>query len=193
MSFEKVDGNETNRTETDSDIDQFNYLAEQLINSGFERSDSEFGGSQIEPTENPISSIAEKSEPENEAGPSTESSGLGPSTGPVSIQEAFLQRKQKFIQNSKKRQEKVKGNNIVKKQFIIIKFYLEAFYKPHEEFTQATNQHPQAVKLEKPKTSQSKSRIPRFSPERAAKKTDSEKEAKERTKRIYQRSHEYKG
>ena len=111
--MKKVDGNETNRTETDSDIDQFNYLAEQLINSGFERSDSEFGGSEIEPTENPISSIAEKSEPENEVGPSTESSGLGPSTGPVSIQEAFLQRKQKFIQNSKKRQEKVKGNNIV--------------------------------------------------------------------------------
>lgn len=71
-------------------------------------------------------------------------------------------------------------------------YYLEAFYKPHEEFAQATTQHPQAVKLEKPKTSQSKSRIPRFSPERAAKKTDSEKEAKERTKRIYQRSHEYK-
>ena len=127
MSFEKVDGNETNRTETDSDIDQFNYLAEQLINSGFDRSDSEFGGSQIEPTENPISSIAEKSEPENEAGPSTESSGLGPSTGPVSIQEAFLQRKQKFIQNSKKRQEKVKGNNIVKKTIYYHKILFRSF------------------------------------------------------------------
>ena len=79
------------------------------------------------------------------------------------------------------------------KIWISLKSYLEAFYKPHEEFTQATKQHPHAVKLEKPKTSQSKSRIPRFSPERVVKKTDSEKEAKERTKRIYQRSHEYKG
>ena len=93
----------------------------------------------------------------------------------------------------RKDKKKLKVIISLKKQFIIIKFYLEAFYKPHEEFTQATNQRPQAVKLEKPKTSQSKSRIPRFSPERAAKKTDSEKEAKERTKRIYQRSHEYKG
>ena len=71
----------------------------------------------------------QKSEPENdiEAGPSTESSGLGPSTGPVSIQEAFLQRKQKFIQNSKKRQEKVKGNNIVKKTIHYHKILFRSF------------------------------------------------------------------
>ena len=34
-----------------------------------------------------------------------------PSSGPISIQEAFLRRKQKFIENSKKRQEKVKGRS----------------------------------------------------------------------------------
>ena len=55
--------------------------------------------------------LAEKSEPEDDTEPSSSAvpSGPGPSTGPISIQEAFLQRKQKFIQNSKKRQEKVKG------------------------------------------------------------------------------------
>ena len=105
---------------------------------------------------------------------------------------SFEENKNLFkTQRKDKKRSKVMA--FLRKQFIIMSYYLEAFYKPHEEFAQATTQHPQAVKLEKPKTSQSKSRIPRFSPERAAKKTDSEKEAKERTKRIYQRSHEYKG
>merc|ERR1739838_165227 len=73
-------------------------------------------------------------------------------------------RKQKFIENSKKRQDKVK----------------EAYYVPHKP-------EPVAVKMEKPK---SPTRIPRLSSKTTTKISD--REARNRTKRIYERSDEFK-
>ena len=115
--------------------------------------------------------------PEPSSGTKVLSMQLGDAT---SIQDAFKLRKQKFIENSAKRQEKVKGMSFC--LFLIYEHFIAAFYEPPKQ--------PEFVKVTT-KTAKSPTRIPRLSSSKTTKISD--KEARNRTRRIYERSDEYKG
>ena len=107
-------GGENTLERVEGESDEFKQIETENLteeSAAFEALEHEVSGIENEIQPSNLSNIEEVTEESSkDVTPSVPQPRTGPKE-PMSIQEAFMMRKQKFIENSKKRQEKVKGKS----------------------------------------------------------------------------------